>query len=111
MNVLEGVDLASMDEWAQRHGHDPRSKKKDGWLDETEQATLFRWLSRNEKHLVVSNPARRGAPRAIKLDFGEGHRLEHRVRIRFRRAVRRICCQQQIARRERHGQARTFSGP
>ena len=67
MNVLHGVDLASMDEWAQRHGRDPRSKKKDGWLDETEQATLFRWLSSNEKHLVVSNSARRGAPRAFQL--------------------------------------------
>ena len=82
MNVLHGVDLASMDEWAQRHGRDPRSKKKDGWLDETEQATLFRWLSSNEKHLVVSNSARRGAPRAFQLDFGayEGHRLEQLVR-------------------------------
>jgi hypothetical protein len=81
MNVLHGVDLASMDEWAQRHGRDPRSKKKDGWLDETEQATLFRWLSCNEKHLVVSNSARRGAPRAFQLDFGayEGHRLEQLV--------------------------------
>jgi hypothetical protein len=60
---------------------DPRSKKKDGWLDETEQATLFRWLSCNEKHLVVSNSARRGAPRAFQLDFGayEGHRLEQLV--------------------------------
>ena len=38
---------------------DPRSKKKDGWLDETEQATLFCWLSSNEKHLGVSNSARR----------------------------------------------------
>ena len=83
MNVLHGVDLASMDEWAQRHGRDPRSKKKDGWLDETEQATLFRWLSSNEKHLVVSKAARRGAPRAFQLDFGayEGHRLEQLVRM------------------------------
>ena len=76
-HVLQGVDLASMDDWSQRHGRDPRSKKKDGWLDETEQATLFRWLSRNEKNLVVSNPARRGAPRAFTLDFGmyQGYRL------------------------------------
>ena len=64
MNVLQGVDLASMDEWAQRHGRDPRSKKKDGWLDETEQATLFRWLSSNEKHLVLS--VEPPAPRTVR---------------------------------------------
>ena len=74
MNVLHGVDLASMDEWAQRHGRDPRSKKKDGWLDETEQATLFRWLSSNEKHLVVSNAARRGAPRAFQRNDARARR-------------------------------------
>ena len=28
-----------MDEWAQRHGRDACSKRKDGWLDETEQAS------------------------------------------------------------------------
>ena len=47
---LHGADLASMEEWSQRHGRDPRSQKKDGWLNETEQVTLFRWLARNEKH-------------------------------------------------------------
>ena len=66
--------LASMDEWAQRHGRDPHSKKKDGWLDETEQATLFRWLSSNEKHLVVSNAARRGAPRAFQRNDARARR-------------------------------------
>ena len=74
---LRGADLVAMDEWSQRHGRDPRSRKKDGWLDETEQATLFRWLSRNERHHVISDPVRRGASRQYKLDFGAyaGYRL------------------------------------
>ena len=74
---LHGADLASMDEWSQRHGRDPRSKKKDGWLDEGEQATLFRWLSRNERHHVISDPVRRGSSKQYKLDFGayKGYRL------------------------------------
>jgi hypothetical protein len=76
-STLRGADLASMDQWSQRHGRDPRSQKKDGWLDEAEQATLFRWLARNERHHVVSDPVRRGASRQYKLDFGtyQGYRL------------------------------------
>ena len=67
---LRGADLAAMDTWSQRHGRDPRSRRKDGWLDESEQVTLFRWLSRNESCFVTSERVRRGLPKAYKLDFG-----------------------------------------
>ena len=38
---LRGANLTSMDEWAQPHGRDPRSKRKDDWLDETEQVMVY----------------------------------------------------------------------
>ena len=36
-----GVDWAAMEDWAERHGRDPRSQRKDGSLNEAEQTTLL----------------------------------------------------------------------
>ena len=56
-----GADWAAMEEWAQRHGRDPRSGK-DGPLTDTEQQTLLRWFSRNISRFAEPTGARRGAP-------------------------------------------------
>ena len=63
-----GADLAAMEEWAERHGRDPRSKKKDG--EGLEQQTLLAWARRNVARFVEPSGARRGRPSSFKLDFG-----------------------------------------
>ena len=65
-----GADWAAMEEWAERHGRDPRSQKKDGPLDEQQQLTLLHWVSRNAARFVEPSCARRGAPSEYTLDFG-----------------------------------------
>ena len=64
-----GADWAAMETWAELHGKDPRSQRKDGILDETQQVTMLRWISRNVARFVA--PAgRRGAPAVTRIGFG-----------------------------------------
>ena len=64
-----GADWTAMETWAELHGKDPRSQRKDGLLDETQQVTMLRWISRNVARFVA--PAgRRGAPAVTRLGFG-----------------------------------------
>ena len=64
-----GADWAAMETLAELHGKDPRSQRKDGLLDETQQLTMLRWISRNVTRFVA--PAgRRGAPAVTRLGFG-----------------------------------------
>ena len=65
-----GADWVAMEAWAERHGRDPRSQRKDGALDEMEQLTLLNWVRRNSARFVEPNGAARGAPSSFKLDFG-----------------------------------------
>ena len=65
-----GADWAAMETWAERHGKDPRSKRSDGSLDETQQMTLLRWVARNTARFYEPVGVRRGAPAEYTLDFG-----------------------------------------
>ena len=77
-----GADWASMEEWAERHGRDPRSQKKTGGLCEMEQLTLLRFVSKNAARFRDPANAARGAPSEYTLDFGayEGCTLLQLVR-------------------------------
>ena len=55
-----GADWAAMEEWAQRHGRDPRSQKQDGQPDELEQTTLLNWMARNASRFYQPVEVRRG---------------------------------------------------
>ena len=64
-----GADWHSMETWAERHGRDPRSQRKDGWLDEQQQLTLLQWARCNTAYFAQAQYARRGTPSLYKLDF------------------------------------------
>ena len=64
-----GADWAAMESWAEIHGKDPRSQRKDGMLNEAEQVTMLHWISRNVSRFVAP-AARRGAPATTRLGFG-----------------------------------------
>jgi len=65
-----GADWLAMQAWAERHGRDPRSQKKDGSLDEAAQQTLLSWVVRNAARFHMPVGARRGRGAGYKLDFG-----------------------------------------
>jgi hypothetical protein len=65
-----GADWLAMEAWAEKHGRDPRSQKKDGSLDEAAQQTLLRWVVRNAARFHMPAGARRGRTAAYVLDFG-----------------------------------------
>ena len=62
LRTAGGADWAAMETWAERHGRDPPSQRKDGALDEMEQLTLLNWVQRNSARFIEPNGAARGAP-------------------------------------------------
>ena len=65
-----GADWLAMEAWAERHGRDPRSQKKDGSLDEAAQQTLLNWVVRNAARFHMPIGVRRGRNAPYLLDFG-----------------------------------------
>ena len=78
LRAAGGADWAAMEDWAQRHGRDPRSQK-DGALSQDEQHTLLRWFSRNSSRFVETLGAPRGRPK----DWKIGDTLPHSAYAQF----------------------------
>ena len=73
-----GPDKTAMEAWAQKWARDPRSKRPDDNLSETEQTTLMQWAKNTGVPFVVPPRAAAGAPPSYKCAS------RHRARVHTR---------------------------